>query len=131
MEFKTLNDKEINPNHWYLLSLKKGIPRLSPRRFLTEKDLKNFMRINKIKGIHFITIRGSKALEYGLTFYTGLTHSLLRKGDKHYDYPVDRTTSQDMKSFRTKSRRWKRDFGKLPTNLTDFKNPANGVHTKN
>ena len=120
-EVVNLRDKVIVSTHWYILSLEKGIPRLFPRFFLTKEDVKYFMKINNIKGMCYIPILGKKAKDYDLSFYTGNTHYLIRKDKKHYKYPSDKIDTQDKKSFRTKARRWKRDYGILPTNLTDFK----------
>lgn len=120
-EVQIFNDLVIIDNHWYILSLEKGIPRLFSRGFLTKEDIKRFMSINNIKGMCYIPIMGKKAKSYDLKFYTGNTHKLIRKDKRHYLYPSDKIDNQDKKSFRTKSRRWKRDYGILPTNLTDFK----------
>lgn len=117
-------DDEINPKHWYIASLIMGVPRLYPRFFKTEKEVLSFMKINKINHIHFIHIRGKRALGYDLKFYKRSVnlYSLINKmGQVIYSYPPDRIKRQDKKSFRTKSRRWKRDYNKLPDNHTDFK----------
>lgn len=127
-EVLNLNDIIINDDHWYILSLKAGVPRLHPRYFKSKSEVKHFMKINNIKGMAYIPINGKKAKDYGLKLYFGNTHKLARKGINNYDYPPDKIDVQDKKSFRTKSRRWKRDYKALPTNVTDFKAFKNELH---
>lgn len=115
-------DKEVNPKHWYIIVLKKGKPKVGDRFFKTEKLAKEFLKFNNIKGLGILVMRGTRVIDYELKLYKRRSLDfLLGKPLKSYLYPVDRITRQDMKSFRTKSRRWKREFGKLPTNHTDFK----------
>lgn len=117
-------DDYIKPKHWYVLSLFKGVPRLYARWFKTEKDVKRYMKINKLNHITYTHIRGAKAIEFNLSFYKhtrGLYFLVGTKDHVMYGYPPDRISRQDKKSFRTKSRRWQRDFKTLPDNHTDFK----------
>ena len=114
-------DNTIIPKHWYILVFVKAKPKLWSRFFKTEKDVKHFIKINKLKSLKYTYIKGQKALDYGIKLnpnyipkHIDITSTII------YDYPVDRISTQDKKSFRTKSRRWKRDFGKLPNNHTDF-----------
>lgn len=117
---RKLNDEILNPKHWYIMVFIKGKPVLYSRFFKTREKAENFMYINKIKGLQYTPIKGEKAIDYELKFHKGRVNRLFKNIDS-YDYPVDRISKQDRKSFRTKSRRWMRDFKTLPNNHTDFK----------
>ena len=116
------NDTELNPKHWYILVFRKGKPILYSKFFKTKQKIDDFMYNNKLRGLQYMPIRGKQAIEYDLKFYKGRLY-ILFPNTEVYKYPVDRITSQDKKSFRTKSRRWLRNFKTLPTNHTDFKSP--------
>lgn len=67
---------------------------------------------NNFPGLAFMfeVIRGDKAREFGFTFMGKRLHY---HGDiLKYDYPPDKLTIQGRKSFRTKYRRWKRNYKK-------------------
>jgi hypothetical protein len=111
---------EIDPKFWYVLSLHHKKPKLFWRPFKTKEQCLDYIRINgKIKSFLFLPIKGESAIDYGLSIskwcrrFKGLYVT--------YRYPADRITRQDRKSFRTKYRRWMRDYGKGVTSFTDFK----------
>ena len=113
----------IKNKHWYIVVVKNKKPILYYKAFKTKESIKSFMDINNIKGFNFLVIKGEQALEYNIKIKTRAFNVLFRHTEPlvKYRYPVDRFTKQDKKSFRTKSRRWYRDYKQLPNKYTDFK----------
>ena len=68
-------------------------------------------------------MRGKKLLTYDINEFR-MQNWRFKDLNISYKYPADRITKQDKKSFRTKYRRWVRQFGKGPTSITDFKRPG-------
>jgi hypothetical protein len=110
----------IDPKAWYVLTLHHKKPKVFWRAFKTKEKCLEYIRINgKIKSFLFLPIKGESVISYDLKLskwtrrFKGLWAT--------YKYPADRITRQDRKSFRTKYRRWMRDYGKGVTSFTDFK----------
>lgn len=107
----------IQPKTWYMgIALKKGNTRLNVlalyrREFKSYTDVLYFMKINgKSNNLAYMPIKGEDAIEYGFTFIRGRALHARVERLFGYDYPVERLTYQDRKSFRTKSRRWMRNY---------------------
>ena len=108
--------RKINPKFWYIVDLRHQTRDnsyyLLNHSFKTKKEAKRILEKNiKDNTVYFDVIQGSEAIEFKFRFREetadGMTYlDYLRK----YDYPPELETMQQKKSFRTKYRRWKRDF---------------------
>ena len=106
----------IRNKKWYIVDLrkknKKGNYYLLRHVYDTKKEAKRILDLNfKDRLYYFEVIKGkeAKACSFKMaTKDTDLTSNLdyIRK----YDYPPELETHQDKKSYRTKYRRWKKDF---------------------
>jgi hypothetical protein len=123
---KERSDKEIKQGKWYLaIVVKDGSGKIKNklynREFRNYRDVMYFITINKRNGkLGYYPIKGEEAIEFGFTFFKN--EQLIRRIDRmfYYKYPEDRDNKQARKSFRTKARRWYRDYKKRLDNLTDF-----------
>ena len=113
----------IDPKQWYVLRFVDKKPYLYRYGFPTRKEAKYFLKINNIhKDWNFTIIHGKEAMELEIEIVKASAHGkkkffrLLK-----YEYPADRISVQDRKSFRTKTRRWLRNWKKRPNKYTDFK----------
>ena len=128
LKFGITKEKEklvnsIKPKDWYVLRFVDKKPYLYRYGFPTNKEAKYFLKINNIhKDWNFTIIKGSEALELEIEVVKASAHGK-KKFFKllKYEYPADRITNQDRKSYRTKTRRWLRNWKKRPTKYTDFK----------
>jgi len=120
-------EKIINPKKWYLAILLKNRAtnkvsyKLYNREFSNYSDVLYFIRLNnRDKSLAYHPIKGVDAIEYGFTFFR--CAQLIRKIDRmlYYKYPLERDTKQAKKSFRTKARRWFRDYKIRMNPYNDF-----------
>lgn len=109
--------RQIQPKTWYLgIVLKRTYSKhqvllLYRREFNNHSDVLHFMKINNKTGdLAYLPIKGSDAIQYGFKFIK--SRSLYARITRlfSYDYPVERLSEQDRKSFRTKARRWMRNY---------------------
>lgn len=106
--------RKIKRNKWYIVDLRsKGRIgyKLFKVEFATKKKAKEALKRNLGgKTFLFDVVKGDQAIEFKFTFtkvgFTSLGYIL------KYDYPEDKITEQQRKSFRTKYRRWKRNYKK-------------------
>lgn len=126
---KPLRNKEIDPNKWYLAILLKPkntskiCRKLYNREFIDYYDVLYFIKINnREKNLAYTPIRGIEAIEHNFTFFKNA--QLIRKLNKmlYYSYPLERDTTQARKSFRTKARRWFREYKLRLNKYNDFLN---------
>lgn len=108
---------EIDPDKWYVVDLRKpakaGHYKLVKREFDTKKATKEALeRGLGDQALYFEVVKGSQAIEFG--FKLSATFRAWQALVK-YDYPPGRTTVQSRKSFRTKFRRWKRNYKRTLT----------------
>lgn len=123
--------RQIEPKTWYLgIVLKRTYTKhyvllLYRKEFKKHSDVLYFMKINgKTGDLAYLPIKGSDAIEHGFHFVK--SHSLYARIKRLFahDYPIERLSEQDKKSFRTKARRWMRNYNiRLNTlNDTNFSN---------
>ena len=119
---------KINPKAWYLgvaikqLYANKTLRRLHYKEFKSYSDVLYFMKINgKDNNLAYLPIKGEDAIIYDFSFIQGRSLRARVKRLLAYDYPIDKLTIQDRKSFRTKSRRWMRDYKVRLNTYNDFK----------
>lgn len=109
--------RKIKKYRWYIVDLRrktrKGNYYLLRVSFATKKQAKESLHKNLAKQVlYFDIVSGKEAIEFKFHFpktkvkptYTGY----IRK----YDYPPELDTLQARKSYRTKFRRWKRNYKK-------------------
>lgn len=112
--------QKVNPNNWYILRFVDRKPSLYRKGFLTAKEAKEVLKINKLnRDLTYSVIKGVDAISFGVDFAKTKKFKTFKLIG--YDYPNDRITEQDKKSFRTKTRRWLRQWKIKPTKHTDFK----------
>lgn len=119
--------KIIGPKTWYLgiilrnrLTCKRTY-KLYNRDFKNYSDVLYFIKINnRENNLAYYPIKGEDAIRYNFSFFR--CAQLIRKIDRmlYYKYPLERDTKQARKSFRTKSRRWYRDYKLRVTQYNDF-----------
>lgn len=112
--------RKIEPDKWYIVDLEyKGM----------KKDYQIFRKVFETKAIakavwkrefgdesyRYEVISGKTAIEFNFVFMTRKAHTkgwLLK-----YEYPPNKGPGQPRKSFRTKFRRWKRNYKKKLTGV--------------
>lgn len=121
-------NRDINPKVWYMGIAYKGnyatdnILTIYHREFKTYSDVIYFMKINgKLGDLTYLPIKGSDAIEYGFKINKSERVRARIKKLFGYDYPIERLTYQDKKSFRTKARRWMRDYKVRLNTFNDIK----------
>lgn len=103
--------KIIKPHRWYIVDLRRKGQysyKLLNKNFESKKVAQQALkRTAKENELFFEVIKGEQAIEFGFVLAYGPTYAdyMLK-----YDYPPELVTIQDRKSYRTKFRRWKRDF---------------------
>lgn len=97
---------------YYIIHIYRSLPLNKLRVVVIRKHFKFKRRakmmlektVSRRELLNFEIMKGSEVKAYGLRFGKSIyTNKITR-----HDYPVERMTKQEKKSFRTKSRRWKK-----------------------